>query len=120
MTIITYCYVGMIRIARSSRKTLTKQRLSGSMKNQAMLRLREYQLAKTAGKAIMCFLGSWAPYVCIALVGMFSNEAVSLKIKLEDFVKIRFFFIISNVVLFNISYFLFHFNIEINTSTKQN
>ena len=67
-TIITYCYIGMIRVARTSRHTLQRQNLTENSKVNAVLRLREFQLAKVAAKAIICFFCSWFPYVCIAIV----------------------------------------------------
>ena len=62
-------------IAKKSRETLKDQNIANSHRNEAALKLREYQLAKTASRAVVCFLTSWSPFVCITLVGI-SNDIV--------------------------------------------
>ena len=69
----------MIRLVRMSNLEMRSHlRDSYSCKNQAALRMREYALAKTAGKSVIAFVIGWSPYACLALISL-SGKVSKLK-----------------------------------------
>ena len=59
----------MMRLVRASSAEINT-RLTHSSKNQVALRMREYALAKTAGKSVIAFVVGWSPYACLALAAL--------------------------------------------------
>jgi len=75
LTVIIFCYASMIRLVRMSNTEMRSHlRDSYSCKNQAALRMREYALAKTAGKSVIAFVIGWSPYACLALISLSGRQ----------------------------------------------